>query len=345
MEMNEERRQIIEANSNAGLRMVPAKTLPIPRDVDAEIAAAIAAPYGDLAKLAGLDADGWRAATRQFAETLGPMVAQLGQAMGVSVEPVTVGATKAYMVTPREVPERHRDDLIIHFHGGGWVFGAGEVGTSGAMMLAAYGGYKVLSVDYRMPPDHPFPAAVDDALAVYKAVIAQTDPKNIAIEGVSAGANILLSLMLRIKEEGLPMPAAISPNTPGADLTWNGDSFHTNEWVDNVIPTTSGYLESVAQLYAGGRDLADPLISPLYGDFDGFPPAVLVSGTRDILLSSTIKVHRKLRQAGVDARLHVYEGQSHSQYSFAPTAPTTREIYGEISTFFDAYLGKREPLS
>jgi acetyl esterase/lipase len=189
-----------------------------------------------------------------------------------------------------------------------------------------------------MPPDHPFPAGVDDAVAVYKAVIEETDPRRIAVEGISAGANIFLSLMLRIKQEGLPMPGAISPNTPVADLTWEGDSFHTNEWVDNVIPTTHGYLENVAKLYSGEHERTDPFISPAYGDFHVFPPGIMTTGTRDILLSSTIAVHRKLRRAGINAELNVYEGQSHSQYSFAPSCPTTKEIYKDISAFFDKHL-------
>jgi epsilon-lactone hydrolase len=332
-------RAIYEANRKPGPRAVPAKVLPIPRDVDPEMAEAIAAPYDDFDALEGLDADGWRAAAQKLSEILLPQVVQLREALGVSVEQAIIGGVNAYIVTPKDIPERHRNKLVIHFHGGGFLLGAGEVGASGAILFAAYGGYKVISVDYRMPPDHPFPAAVDDALAVYRVVIAGTDPRCIAVEGGSAGGNILLSLMLRIKQEGLPMPAAIAPNTPEADLTWNGDSFHTNEWADNVLVTpTRGYLDGGAKLYAAGHDLTDPFISPAYGDFHGFPPGIMVTGTRDLLLSPTIMVHRKLRRAGIDAELHVYEGQSHSQYLFAPRSETTREIYGDIARFFDKYL-------
>lgn len=331
---------IYKANSKPGPRTVPAKVLPIPEDVDPEMAEAIAAPYAAFNLLEDLDDDGWRTVVKEFSANWLPLVLQLKEALGVSLEPTNVGGVQAFILTPREIPEHHRDQLVIHLHGGGHIFGAGEVGTNGAMLLAAHGGYKVLSVDYRMPPDHPFPAAVDDALAVYKAVIADTDPRRIAVEGTSAGGNILLSLMLRIKQEGLPMPAAISPNTPGADLTWNGDSFHLNEWVDNVITTTHGYLAGIRRLYAAGHDLSDPFLSPLYGDYHGFPPGILVTGTRDFLLSTTIKVHRKLRQAGLDAQLHVYEGQSHAQFLFNPLSATTREIYKEISLFFDKYLNR-----
>ena len=330
--------KIYEANSEPGPRIVPAKVLPIPRDVDPEMAQAIAAPYADFQGIGQMDADAWRSITQKFSQTRLPQLKSLQESLGISIEPTTVAGVKAFTVTPKEISESHRNQLVLHLHGGGFVFGAGEVGTSGATLLAAYGGYKVLSVDYRMPPDHPFPAGVTDALEVYKAVIGETDPQRVAVEGVSAGANILLSLMLRIREEGLPMPGAISPNTPVADLTWNGDSFSTNEWVDNVLATTRGYLDSVAELYSAGHHRTDPFISPAYGDFHGFPPGIMITGTRDILLSSTIAVHRKLRRAGIDAELNVYEGQSHSQYSFAPSSPTTKEIYQEISLFFDKHL-------
>ena len=204
--------------------------------------------------------------------------------------------------------------------------------------MAAYGGYKVISIDYRMPPDHPYPAALDDLVAAWRALSATTDPRRVAVEGTSTGGGLTLALMLRMKAEHLPMPAAIAPGSPWSDLTKTGDSYWTNEWVDNVVVSYDGYLARAARLYAHGHDLRDPELSPVYGDLSGLPPAILTTGTRDLFLSNTVRVHRKLREAGVDADLQVFEGLSHAQYNMDPFAPVTREAFQEMTRFFDAHL-------
>ena len=134
------------------------------------------------------------------------------------------------------------------------------------------------------------------------------------------------------------MPGAIAPGTPTADLTKTGDSLFTNEMVDNALVSQDGFIRATALLYANGHDLKDPLISPVYGDFQGFPPAILTSGTRDLYLSNTVRVHRKMRAAGVEAVLQLWEGQSHAQYFRDIDAPETREYHDEIARFFDRHL-------
>jgi acetyl esterase/lipase len=136
------------------------------------------------------------------------------------------------------------------------------------------------------------------------------------------------------------MPGAIAPGTPMSDATKTGDSFYTNEMVDNVLVSRDGFCDAATVVYAHGHSLTDPLISPVYGDMHGFPPAILTTGTRDLLLSNTVRVHRKLREAGVDAQLQVFEGESHAQYEFDDRAPETKEAFGEITTFFDKHLGR-----
>jgi acetyl esterase/lipase len=158
-----------------------------------------------------------------------------------------------------------------------------------------------------------------------------------AIFGSSSGGGLTLALMLRAKAEGLPLPAAIAPGTPWVDLTGAGDSIMANAFVDNVLVASTGWAGAAAKLYAGGHDLRDPLISPIFGDFSGLPPAILTSGTRDLFLSHTVRTHRKLRQAGIDARLQVFEGQSHAQY-LDPFVPETEEAFSEIARFFAMYL-------
>jgi epsilon-lactone hydrolase len=177
-------------------------------------------------------------------------------------------------------------------------------------------------------------------MAVWKAVLGMQKARNMAIFGASAGGGMILAMILRSKQEKLPLPAAIAPGTPWSDLTETGDTYKTIEWLDNILVSYSGYLCRAARLYANGRDLKDPQLSPIYGDFHGFPPAILTSGTRDLFLSNTVRAHRKLRQAGVEAVLQIFEGMSHAQYALDPYSPESQEAFIEIARFFDAHLGR-----
>ena len=136
------------------------------------------------------------------------------------------------------------------------------------------------------------------------------------------------------------MPGAIAPGTPMADATGHGDSFRTNALVDNVLVSPDGFCDAATRFYAHGHDLADPLLSPVYGDLRGFPPAILTTGTRDLLLSNTVRMHRALRQAGVEATLQVFEGQSHAQFYRDDRVPEVKEAFGEIASFLDQHLDR-----
>jgi acetyl esterase/lipase len=177
-------------------------------------------------------------------------------------------------------------------------------------------------------------------MAVWREVVKTVDPKNIGIFGTSTGGGMTLAMVLRARQEGLPLPGAIAPGTPWSDMTKTGDTYFANEMVDNVLVSNDGWLGDAAILYANGHDLKDPMLSPVYGDLHGFPPTILTSGTRDLFLSNTVRVHRKLRDAGVIADLLVFEGLSHAQYLFAPDAPESRAHFTEVSAFFDRHLGK-----
>ena len=329
------------ANAGQGARSVPGRIVPVPTMLDEATRALVAAPYSAaLLDLDPQDDEGWRDAVRRSAAEVEPGLAQARATLGVTIEPTMVGGVKAFMLRPQTVPEAHAGQLVFHLHGGGYVFGTGESGTGEAMLMAAYGGYEVLSLDYRMPPDFPFPAAMDDAVAAWRVIVATRDPRTIAVEGTSAGGGIALALMLRLKAEGLPLPGALAPASPGCDLTETGDSYKTNEWLDNVLVSYAGYMSKVVNLYADGHDLNDPQISAIYGDFHKLPPSILTSGTRDLLLSNTVRAHRKLRQARVTAELHVFEGLSHAQHTLDYFAPVTKEVFSEIARFFDSHLGK-----
>ena len=328
------------ANGKPGPRTVPARTIQPPSDLDPDTAKLVAAPYSSFWNWDPATDAAWRAMLAQAAKAAVPGLAKDRASLGVTITPTTVGGVKAFLLTPRQMPEAHKNQLIFQIHGGGYVFGAGESGTGEAAIMAAYGGYKVLAIDYRMPPDTPFPAAMDDVTSAWRAVVATTDPRRIAVEGTSTGGGMTLALMLRLKAEGLPLPAAIAPGSPWSDLTETGDSYKTNEWLDNVLVSYNGYLGRAARLYAHGRDLKDPQLSPIYGDFHGMPPAILTAGTRDLFLSNTVRAHRKLRDAGVDADLEVYEGLSHAQFTSDASAPVTKQVFTEIARFFDVHLAK-----
>ena len=209
------------------------------------------------------------------------------------------------------------------------MFLAGEAGTWEAVLMAGYGHMKVISVDYRMAPEAPYPAGLDDAVAVWKVMVQSTKPEYMAVFGHSAGGAMILALMLRLNQEGLPLPAAMGPAAPDADLTGSGDS-NQHDPID----------EAAAKLYANGHDLKEPLISPLYGDFDGLPPAVITTGIRDDHLSDAVNVHRKLLRAGGIAELYIFDGFTHGQWQSDPWAPETAEAFPHIAKFFDRHLGR-----
>jgi monoterpene epsilon-lactone hydrolase len=321
-------------------REVPARSIPVPNTVSPQMQAIIARPISPDWNVVPKTADEWRAEVHEAALGVLAQLPKIRQEFGVTVVPTTIAGVKAFIVTPKVIPARNRDRVLLHFHGGARVYNPGEAGTREAILLASFGGFKVISVDYRMPPDFPYPAALDDAVTVYRELLKTNKAKNIGVFGTSAGGSLTLTTVLRAKMEHLPLPGAIAPGTPTADLTKTGDSLFTNEMVDNSLVSQDGFIHATALLYANGHDLKDPLLSPIYGDMHGFPPAILTSGTRDLYLSNTIRVHRKLRAAGVEAVLQVWEGQSHGQYNSDIHAPETKEYNDEIARFFDLHLGQ-----
>jgi acetyl esterase/lipase len=242
-----------------------------------------------------------------------------------------VGA-HVYEIVPTDLPAGDRR-VYLDIHGGAFVFGAGECCRVMSVGTAVRYGTRVWSVDYRMPPDHPFPAGLDDCLAAYRALLADHDPAEIIVGGASAGGNLAAALVLRARDEGLPLPAAVVLMTPGVDLTASGDSLQTNLGLDPLLP---GGATPTFGMYAGGHDLRDPYVSPLYGDFaPGFPPTILTTGTRDRLLSDTVRMHRALRNAGIAADLHVTEAAGHG--GFLGMAPEDHEIERELRHFAESH--------
>ncbi len=246
----------------------------------------------------------------------------------VHVEDTEIAGVHTFVIRADGVPDDSSTPIYLDIHGGALIMGGGEVCRLMASAMAISTGMIHWAVDYRMPPRHPYPAPLDDCIAVYRALLEQGAPEDIFVGGGSAGGNLAAALVARAKDEGLPMPAGLVLMTPEVDLTESGDSFTTNLGIDNVL----GRLMQTNLLYANGHDLAHPYLSPLFADVTGFPPTFLQAGTRDLFLSNTVRMHRKLRNAGVDAELHIWEAMPHGGFG---GAPEDIEIRLELRRFLD----------
>jgi monoterpene epsilon-lactone hydrolase len=318
---------------------VPAKDIPLPENVSEELRAVVAVPPQPLMTMPKTNEE-WRAFQAQADSRAAESAKRVSEMLGTTLEPVEVGGVTCYWVKPKEITPENGGKLLVHVHGGAFVQNSGLASTTEGSLLAAMGKILTLSVDYRMPPDHPFPAAPDDVLAVWKALLEERKAGDMVMGGTSAGGGLIMTTMLRSKQEKIPMPAAIFLGTPGAILAETGDSLFTNAEIDHQLGRYAGRMKASLELYAGDRDLRDPMVSPYYGDLSGFPPTILVTGTRDMLLSATVLTHRKLRRSGVEAALHVFEGMSHADYLFAFPASESVEALQEVVKFFATHLAE-----
>jgi monoterpene epsilon-lactone hydrolase len=319
-------------------RRIPPRELPVPKTVSPELQAVIGAPYPPGWNDIPHDTTAWKQLALQSAAAAANDIAAIRKHFDLTIEKTTMAGVPVFVITPPEIAPENRNRLLVHIHGGGFVLFPGEAGAGEGMMMAGYGKFRVVSIDYRMAPDFLFPAALDDVTAVWRVLLASYVSSKMGMFGTSAGGALTLSAVLRAKSEGLPLPGAIAPASPCADLTWSGDTINSNAYVDNALVSRSGWVGAAVALYAGSHDLKNPELSPIFGDFTDFPPTILTSGTRDLILSDTVRTHRKLRQAKVDAVLQVFEGESHAQF-LMPFVPETQEAFGEIAHFFDTHLG------
>lgn len=321
---------------------VEAREIPIPTSISPEARAMLArGPLG--AGVAWPDLDdtpGWLATVQAMDEGALAMFAALAQTAGrdreeIGIDEWVVDGVPLYAASPAGLPEGDRR-VVLNVHGGAWVQGAGQICRAGTATRAQAFGVRTVSVDYRMPPLHPFPAAIDDAVVAYRALLERRDAKEIVVAGDSAGGNIAAGLMFALRDVGLPLPAGLVLDTPATDLSGSGDSLAVNDGVDTVLV---GDLRPAMALYAGGADLRNPRLSPLHGDFSGdFPVALLLTGTRDRLLSDTVRLHRAMLAAGAAVELHVFEAQGHG--GFMGLAPEDRDRAEVVARFIVDRLGE-----
>jgi len=311
-------------DENKGLH-VPERTIPVPAHLSAEARAFLSAqvPPGPWPALD--DVAGWK----QRVAAMDAMITQRftpRNALPCAITDRREGGVLAYELIPEGVSPADRR-VFYDIHGGALVMGGGETCKARARARATTVGARLIAVDYRMPPDHPYPTSLDDCLVFYRALLRDHDPAEIIVGGGSAGGNLAAAMLLRARDEGLPLPAALVLLSPELDLTESGDSFRTNAGIDLM-----GSLMLPNLLYAGGADLAHPYLSPLFGDFTkGFPPTLLSCGTRDLFLSNTVRMHRALREAGIDAELHVLEAAAHG--NFGGNSPEEAGLNREVRRF------------
>jgi acetyl esterase/lipase len=313
---------------------LPERDIPVPTSVSPEAQAALS--KGRLGPPprehpAVDDAAGWKAHVAESDGFMRSMVGDATAGFAGDIEERDAGGFPIYVVTPRSVRDGDRR-VLLDIHGGAWVVGGGDLCRMTGTRAATAVGARTWSVDYRMPPDHPFPTPVEDCVTAYRLLLEERRPEEIIVSGASAGGNLAAALVLRARADGLPPPAAVLINTGAFDLTASGDTWRTNEGLDNVL---DGSAAASVELYSAGTDLRDPYISPLFGDLSGFPPTILLTGTRDMLLSDNVRMHRALRAAGVDAELHVWEAAGHG--GFLGMAPEDADRSGEMRRFAEKH--------
>ncbi|KXU29310.1 hypothetical protein A0J57_08045 [Sphingobium sp. 22B] len=270
-------------------------------------------------------------AQRQFVDDLqAGMGRELVKRYGVRVEQSSIAGVPVRIVYPKGVTSLGKAPILMNLHGGGFQLDSGSLTET--IPIAALTGIPVVAVLYRLAPEHPYPAALDDALAVYQALEKDRSASHIAVYGTSAGAALSGQLIARLTQLGKPMPAAMGYFSGSADLTTSGDS-------ESWMPLPGGartMAESVAS-YVGKTAPADPVLSPLKGDISRFPPTLLVTSTRDILLSPTSIFARALLERGVDARLVVFDGLPHAFWAYMDI-PETQQANALMAGFLKARL-------
>jgi len=251
----------------------------------------------------------------------------------VTITDDTLGGVPVRIISPAgRPPDKSR--VLLNLHGGGFEIDSGSLTEN--VPIAALTGITVIAVRYRLIPENPFPAAIDDALAVYRTLLKSHSSKDIAIYGTSAGAVLGPELIARILAEGLPGPAALGVFSGGADLARLGDSAQ-------LFPFKMGNLNlsDLLASYAGGRSLTDPAISPAYADLKRFPPTLCVASGRDFLLSGTTNLCRKLEIDGVSTHTVVFDGLPHAFWTYVD-APETDEAFRIMANFLVARLGVKQ---
>ena len=248
----------------------------------------------------------------------------------VTMQESLIAGVPVRIFTPATMPSAHRDTVLLNLHGGGFTVDAGSVTEN--VPIAAYTQVRVVAALYRLSPEHAFPAAVDDAEAVYRALLGDQRPDRIGLYGTSAGACLCAQLLVRVREKSGPLPRAFGFFTGTADLSRTGDS----EYFFRPSGDPSLAAEQFSS-YVRNHDRSTPQVSPLFSDLQGLPPVLCIAGTRDFMLSQTALFHQALLRAGVDARLLVFEAMPHAHWIYLDL-PESDHAFRAMAAFFRIHL-------
>jgi monoterpene epsilon-lactone hydrolase len=235
-----------------------------------------------------------------------------------------------------EVPQSRNDRYILFFHGGGYVVGSASLYRDFTWRIAVAARACVLYFDYRLAPEHPFPAAVEDSVKAYRWLADRLDHRRIAFVGDSAGGGLALAALHKLRDEGFDLPGAVVAVSPWTDLALTGESLQSNAAVDPMM-NVSG-LPSLANHYLAGADPRNPYASPLYGDPSGLPPTLIQVGSDEILRDDAVRMAEKLKAAGCDVEIEVWPRMPHAWHLYARIVPEGRHAIEQIGTFLHRKL-------
>ena len=307
------------------------RVVPVPQTVSPEAQKMLARVVSDAFVPQTLEqrrtgTDKWQAGAGEVSKKLYP----------VKVATDTIAGVPVRVVTPLEIAPEKGNRVLINLHGGGFNSDSGSLTES--VPIANLTGTKVIAVLYRLAPEHPFPAGLEDAVAVYKELMKTYNPNRIGIYGTSAGAILTAEVTVKLKQLGLPLPGATGIFSGMGDFSsQGGDSmalFALNGFSGHLDPPKPGAHDSE---YVGATDLKDPVLSPSYADLKGFPPTLFITSGRDLLLSGTTTLHRAYLRAGVDAELVVFEALPHAFWN-DPALPESKEADQIMARFLDKHL-------
>ena len=262
-----------------------------------------------------------------------------GSTAAVTCERVSAGGVEGEWISPADAP---LDKAILYFHGGGFRIGSVASHRDLIAQIAVASGCRVLAINYRLAPEHRFPAALDDALAAYGWMLGQgLTPGNVAFAGDSAGGNLVLAAMLALRERGLPLPIAAVLMSPWTDLAATGTSYVSRAEADPIHQRPM--ILALAKNYLGGQgDPCDPLVSPLYADLAGLPPLLIQVGDRETVLDDSVMFADLARAAGVDVHLEVWDGMIHVFQMFGAELPEAHRAIASIAGFLNQHLHIRD---
>lgn len=262
------------------------------------------------------------------------LFANVKPTVGAKTEKVDAGGVRAEWIT---APGAAADRAILYFHGGGYVLGSIHSHRDMCERLSRAAQARVLVLDYRLAPEHPFPAAVEDARAGYRWLLQQGfQPKRIALAGDSAGGGLTFAALLALKQHGDPMPACAAPLSPWVDLEGLGESMVTKAEDDPMVHKPM--IEQMGKTYVPNGDLRNPLAAPLYGDLRGLPPLLIQVGARETLLDDAVRMSDKAKKAGVPVELEVWDGLIHVWQIFASRLDEGEQAIQKIGAFVRKHI-------